>query len=348
MNTMEVTNKLNISAKALRIYEKLGIVVPKREENNYRNYSEDDILKLRQLTLLKEMGISLKDIKKLLEKEFGSNKILHGLDLQLKAVDRKIDEFNNIRMAITESINELINSKDDENYNIYFEKIQECLDKNRKVRNMWIDKWGFDSWAENYDKSVADDSDDELHLFEKYDYMLDVISDKVKTDNLKRVLDIGCGTGNLYGKLKSFTDYTGIDQSIDMLMEFRKKFNDATLMQGNFLDKELFENEFDAVLSTYAFHHLNSHEKEEALNIMLRYLRDGGKIIIGDLMFLNEKERNKKREEFINNGREDLWEIVNDEYYTDIESIEKTAKKFGCKTSHVHIGNFTWILEIIK
>jgi putative AdoMet-dependent methyltransferase len=45
MNTKTVSKQLNISPKALRIYENLEIVVPERDENNYRNYNEDDMMK---------------------------------------------------------------------------------------------------------------------------------------------------------------------------------------------------------------------------------------------------------------------------------------------------------------
>lgn len=69
MNTSEVCKNLNISLKSLIVYENHGIVVSKREKNNYRNYSEDGIFKLRTVILLKELGFSLKDIKNLIDKE---------------------------------------------------------------------------------------------------------------------------------------------------------------------------------------------------------------------------------------------------------------------------------------
>lgn len=47
MNTKDVCKKLDITVKSLRIYEQYGIVIPKREENNYRNYSYDDLFKLK-------------------------------------------------------------------------------------------------------------------------------------------------------------------------------------------------------------------------------------------------------------------------------------------------------------
>jgi DNA-binding transcriptional MerR regulator len=38
VNTKTVCKQLNVSQKALKIYEDLGIIGPKRDENNYRNY----------------------------------------------------------------------------------------------------------------------------------------------------------------------------------------------------------------------------------------------------------------------------------------------------------------------
>ena len=60
MNTKTVCKVLNVSSKALRIYEDMGIIVPKRDKNNYRNYSENDLLKLRQLILFERNGNSIK------------------------------------------------------------------------------------------------------------------------------------------------------------------------------------------------------------------------------------------------------------------------------------------------
>ncbi len=81
---------------------------------------------------------------------------------------------------------------------------------------------------------------------------------------------------------------------------------------------------------------------------MLRYLRSGGIIIIADLMFLNNKEKAKQKETLLKRGRRDLWDIIEDEYYTDIEEIEKYSQKLGCMVNYKHIANFTWLLQIEK
>jgi len=42
------------------------------------------------------------------------------------------------------------------------------------------------------------------------------------------------------------------------------------------LDEPTIEGEFDVVVSTFAFHHLNTMEKEKAINLLLKYLKPCG------------------------------------------------------------------------
>lgn len=347
MNTKEVCKSLNISPKALRIYEDYGIIVPERTENNYRNYADNDIIKLRQVILLKEIGIPLKNISTLLSRGYNEeNKVVRGLDLQLKAVDNKIFELENIKIALNKSINEVLENPDNDNYDNYFNEISNCLKENRESRTKWIDKWGFDSWAKNYDESVMENSKDGLNLFEKYDYVLETVVKRIYENNALKILDIGCGTGNLINKLNNHIQYTGMDQSIEMLLKAKKKFCNINFRLGNFLDEPFVNSEFDMIISTFAFHHLNTFEKEKAINLLLKYLKPNGKIVIADLMFLNKDERERQKKYFIKQHREDLWNIIEDEYYTDIERIKKYSELLGCNVKYEHLVNFTWVIEI--
>ena len=109
MNTNEVSRKINISKKSLRIYEEYGIVVPNRKRNNYRDYSEDDVLKLRTVKLLKELGFSLKDIKFLIDNNnYESIQFVRSLYLQLKAIDRRIYELQSVKNTLTKSIDKIL------------------------------------------------------------------------------------------------------------------------------------------------------------------------------------------------------------------------------------------------
>lgn len=140
----------------------------------------------------------------------------------------------------------------------------------------------------------------------------------------------------------------GIDQSLEMLIEAKKKYKDINLRLGNFLDKPYIENDVDFIVSTYAFHHLDSEEKKESIRLMIEYLKRDGKIIIGDLMFLNSQEKEKRKETLIKTNREDLWEIIEDEFYSDIEELKSFVESIGHEFKYRHIVNFTWIIEIRK
>lgn len=349
MNTNEVCKKLNITSKTLIVYENYGIVVPKREQNNYRNYSEDDLFKLRTIILLKELGFSLKDIKNLMDNNnYANSQFTRSLYLQLKAVERKINELDNVKNTLITSIDRLLESNVELNYDHSLNNIDTRLKENKTNRKQWIDMWGFDNKAIKFDKMVRDRLDDDLGLFEKYDEILSEIRSRIIEHKAEHVIDIGCGTGNLCGELSEEIDVLGIDQSLEMILQAKKKYNNMNFKLGNFLDEPFSKNDVDIVVTTYAFHSLNHDEKKEAIKYMLEYLKADGKIIIADFMFQNDIEREKCKNDLCSNDKQDLWDVIDYKYYTNLEELEKYINSLGCKIHSQHIVNFTWIVEIEK
>lgn len=347
MTTKEVCKKLNITPKALIIYEDYGILTPKRDANNYRNYSKEDILKLREVILLKKLGFSLRDIKKLKDNNnYSNNQFMRSLYLQLKAVDRNINEFGNIRNTLKESIDKMLETENELDYEHFLDNVDTSMQENEINRRHWVDMWGFDNKAVKFDNMVKDKAQDELGLFERYDEIFSEVRSRILELGAKNMLDIGCGTGNLCGELSETLEVVGIDQSLEMIIQAKKKYGNLKLKLGNFLDKPFCKNEFDVVVTTYAFHSLNPREKKKALSYMLEYLKTEGKIIIVDFMFLNEEEREKSKKRFHDRKREDLWEVVDSRYYSNVEDLESYADLLGCKIKCEHIVNFTWKVEI--
>lgn len=199
-----------------------------------------------------------------------------------------------------------------------------------------------------FDEMVRGKTNDELGLFSMYDEILRDVRDRIKDSNAQRVIDIGCGTGNLCGELSNAIEVLGIDQSLEMIEHAKSKYPKMNFKIGNFLDKAVIKNNFDIVVTSYAFHSLTYEEKKIAINNMVEYLSDGGKIIIVDFMFNNEKERLRCREELISNGKDDLWEVINKKYYTNVDEIKKYINTIGFEIKAEHIINFTWIVEIMK
>lgn len=148
---------------------------------------------------------------------------------------------------------------------------------------------GFDVWADGYDESVrlADESD--AYPFAGYAAILREIYDRVCASGAKAVLDIGFGTGTLAGQLyQQGCDVFGQDFSSRMIQLAQGKMPRAQLYQGDFslgLVQELKQQRYDAIIATYALHHLTDEQKVAFLQELLPLLQDNGCIYVGDVAF---------------------------------------------------------------
>lgn len=64
-----------------------------------------------------------------------------------------------------------------------------------------LNKIGFDLWANDYEKSVSTTEKANEYPFAGYKKVLGTIYDIIKSENGKKILDIGFGTGVLSKKL---------------------------------------------------------------------------------------------------------------------------------------------------
>lgn len=74
----EVSKLTGVSIRMLHHYDKIGLLPPsKRTDSNYRLYNNDDISRLYQILLFKELEFPLQDIKQVLDdKEFNKEEVL--------------------------------------------------------------------------------------------------------------------------------------------------------------------------------------------------------------------------------------------------------------------------------
>lgn len=148
---------------------------------------------------------------------------------------------------------------------------------------------GFDVWADGYDESVrlADESD--AYPFAGYAAILKEIYGRVCASGAKAVLDIGFGTGTLAGQLyQQGCDVFGQDFSSRMIQLAQGKMPRAQLYQGDFslgLVQELKQRRYDAIIATYALHHLTDEQKVAFFQELLLLLQDNGCIYVGDVAF---------------------------------------------------------------
>lgn len=68
MTIKDVEQQTGISKQNIRFYEKKGLLSPERKrENGYREYNQEDVYRLKEIFLYRKLGISLDDIKEILE-----------------------------------------------------------------------------------------------------------------------------------------------------------------------------------------------------------------------------------------------------------------------------------------
>lgn len=104
------------------------------------------------------------------------------------------------------------------------------------------------------------------------------------------VLDLGCGTGTLAvaaAESQPTARIVGLDADPAILERARGKAADAgadiSFDEGLSTALPYGPASFDVVLSTYFFHHLRDEDKQRTLSELMRVLRPGGRLVVGDL-----------------------------------------------------------------
>lgn len=143
--------------------------------------------------------------------------------------------------------------------------------KNKKE----LSKNAFDKQAKTYD-------DDKKGSHARKLYPL--IIHKVIQVNGKKILDVGCGTGELMNQLfleNPSLQLTGLDLSNEMLAVARNKLKEnAEFVLGDAENLPFVDESFDIVICNDSFHHYP--QPQMALLQIHRVLKNKGKIIIGD------------------------------------------------------------------
>ena len=148
---------------------------------------------------------------------------------------------------------------------------------------------GFDLWADGYDRSVQISEEENTYPFAGYKNVLNTVYGAIRSAAAMRVLDVGIGTGVLAKRLyEDGYSITGVDFSTEMLHIAGEKMPGARLVCHDFstgLPPQLTAECFDAVVCTYAIHHLTDAQKPVFIRHLLAMLAPGGLLLIGDVAF---------------------------------------------------------------
>lgn len=149
----------------------------------------------------------------------------------------------------------------------------------------------FDRWAGRHKSAKRGGSPHTA----RYEDVLEAVVERAAVAAGQRVLDLGCGTGNLALRcLERGARVVGCDRSRNLLRQAAALLEDAAglrlvLADDPFLAAPFADATFDAVVSAYALHLVPHADQPAAVAELLRLVRPGGCIAIGDLAFTDER-----------------------------------------------------------
>lgn len=109
----------------------------------------------------------------------------------------------------------------------------------------------------------------------------ELLKSQIKKDS--KILDLGCGNGRLYKYLKDITDvnYTGVDNSEELIKIARNNHPEAKFEVGDCLDLPYGDQSFDMVISIAVLHHITPVSNRKLFfNQIFRVLKPGGTAFI--------------------------------------------------------------------
>ncbi len=143
MRINEVVKITGVSARTLQYYDEIGLLIPQKLDNGYRDYTEENLEKLQKILFYRFLKFKLNDIKELLEGDFDNLKIL---EQQRELILREKEKFEVILHNIEKTIR---NYKGEQTMTIE-EKFNGFKKEDlNKYENQAVEKYGKDTIEES-------------------------------------------------------------------------------------------------------------------------------------------------------------------------------------------------------
>jgi len=106
MKINEIVKKTGLTKKAIRFYEQEELINPSIDvENGYRNYVNEDVKRLLEITLFRQLDMSIKDIQLAYQDPYNLNALLEAHKASLEVNINKMERNKNILNIILNNKN---------------------------------------------------------------------------------------------------------------------------------------------------------------------------------------------------------------------------------------------------
>ncbi|WFE89403.1 Cu(I)-responsive transcriptional regulator [Roseibium porphyridii] len=106
MNIGSAAEQSGLPVKTIRYYEDIGLVLPQRSENGYREFSSSDLERLKFLQRARSLGFSIEECRELLslygDRNRASADVKKLTQAKIREVDRKIGELKSLKRVLSD------------------------------------------------------------------------------------------------------------------------------------------------------------------------------------------------------------------------------------------------------
>lgn len=164
MKVKEVAELVGISVRTLHHYDKIELLSPtETSDSGYRLYAEEDLEKLQQILFFKELGFSLKEIKKIITSPSYDEE--EALLLQRKMLEEKRKSVE----KMIETLDKTLKYRKGEIHMTKEERFEGIIFRDNPYEQEARERWG-DKLVEEANKNLDSKSQEEQkHLAEKWE-----------------------------------------------------------------------------------------------------------------------------------------------------------------------------------
>lgn len=142
MKTSDLERELGLSKHTIRYYEKEGFITPQRDDNGYRNYSDEDLQILKLVKFLRGLNISIDDVKAIINGQLDFHECLRINQIHLenqiesmKEVKQTIDNYHDKDLPLIPALENIeVNTK---NWKWGYHKTTKAVSLGRKLTKAW-------------------------------------------------------------------------------------------------------------------------------------------------------------------------------------------------------------------
>ena len=172
MTIKELEQELEVPRATIRFYEKENLISPKRGDNSYREYSNEDVVILKKIIILRKIGLSVSDIKNLLD---GTISLQPMLEKNISELQNQIKELEG---AI--SVCKLMQTRQEEisglDTAMYWNEIEEQEKAGFKFKEILNDVIEFEKSVFLKEFQLANEHGDLLFDYDIKGYLIRIVS----------------------------------------------------------------------------------------------------------------------------------------------------------------------------